>query len=381
MALPGAQIIILKISEWLVKPQMQHSLKIMRIFVPKSENINLSIYKSLIFPLLTTFDPERIHYFAMNTLRFACKIPGVKALLRGSFEVKSPKLERNVMGLHFKNPVGLAAGFDKNGVWIDELACLGFGFVEIGTVTPVPQDGNPKPRLFRLKKDEALINRMGFNNQGLAEVVENLKKRTSDIIVGGNLGKNKITPNEDALNDYIKGYQALVDHVDYFVVNVSSPNTPGLRELQEKKPLMEILNALQLENKTAKKPILLKIAPDLTNEQLDDIVEIVIKTQITGVIASNTTIDRDGLDTESQTLVEIGAGGLSGKPLRDRSTEVIKYLNQKGAGKFIIIGVGGIQTAADAREKLDAGASLVQVYSGFVYEGPAIAKNINLKLQ
>ncbi len=340
----------------------------------------LSIYKGLIFPILSKFDPEGIHYFAMNSLKFICKIPGAKSVLQAVFDVKKPSLERKVMGLTFKNPVGLAAGFDKNGVWIDELACLGFGFVEIGTVTPVPQDGNPQPRLFRLKEDSALINRMGFNNQGLEAVVENLKKRKSDIIVGGNLGKNKLTPNEDALSDYIKGYKALVAHVDYFVVNVSSPNTPGLRELQEKKPLMAILNALQIENQLAQKPILLKIAPDLSNEQLDDIVEIVLETKIEGIIASNTTIDRGGLKASTIEQEKIGAGGLSGKPLRSRSTEVIKYLNQKGAGKFIIIGVGGIETAADAQEKLDAGASLVQVYSGFVYEGPAIAKNINLNL-
>jgi dihydroorotate dehydrogenase len=341
----------------------------------------LSIYKSLTFPLLSRFDPEKIHYFAMNSLRFACKIPGVKRILSSIFEIKNPSLERKVMGLTFKNPVGLAAGFDKNGVWIDELACLGFGFVEIGTVTPVAQEGNPKPRLFRLKKDEALINRMGFNNDGLGAVVENLKGRKSDIIVGGNLGKNKVTPNEEALNDYIKGYQALVNHVDYFVVNVSSPNTPGLRELQEKGPLKAILIALLAENQSAKKPILLKIAPDLTDSQLDDIVEIVLETKIEGVIATNTTIDRSNLKSNENEVAEIGAGGLSGKPLGRRSTEVIKYLNQKAGNQFIIIGVGGIQTAADAQEKLDAGASLVQVYSGFVYEGPAIARNINKKLQ
>jgi dihydroorotate dehydrogenase len=341
----------------------------------------LSIYKRLVFPLLTKFDPEKIHYFAMNALKLACNIPGVKSVFTSLYEIKNKSLERKVMGLTFKNPLGLAAGFDKNGVWIDELATLGFGFVEIGTVTPKAQDGNPKPRLFRLKKDEALINRMGFNNDGLEAVVENLKKRKSDIIVGGNLGKNKITPNENALDDYLKGYKALVNHVDYFVVNVSSPNTPGLRELQEKGPLKAILNALQAVNQIAKKPILLKIAPDLTDSQLDDIVEIVLETKIEGVIATNTTIDRSNLITADNEVSEIGSGGLSGKPLAKRSTEVIKYLNQKGGKRFTIIGVGGVQTAADAQEKLDAGASLVQVYSGFVYEGPAIAKNINIKLQ
>jgi dihydroorotate dehydrogenase len=340
----------------------------------------LSIYKRLVFPLLTQFDPEKIHYAAMNFLKIACKIPGVKSVFSNLFEIKKSSLERKIMGLTFKNPVGLAAGFDKNGVWIDELATLGFGFVEIGTVTPVAQEGNPKPRLFRLKKDEALINRMGFNNDGLDEVVKNLKNRKSYIIVGGNLGKNKNTPNENALDDYLKGYKALVNLVDYFVVNVSSPNTPGLRELQEKGPLKAILNALQAENQNAKKPILLKIAPDLTNSQLDDIVEIVLETKIEGVIATNTTIDRSNLKSDENEITDIGAGGLSGKPLKAKSTEVIKYLNQKGGNQFIIIGVGGIQTAQDAQEKLDAGASLVQVYSGFVYEGPAIAKNINKNL-
>ncbi len=340
----------------------------------------MSFYKRFVFPLLTQFDPEKIHYFAMDTLRFACSIPGISNLLKTQFEVKDKSLNRNFLGLDFKNPVGLAAGFDKNALWIDELDCLGFGFIEIGTVTPKPQEGNPKPRLFRLKKDEALINRMGFNNGGVEEVVINLKKRNSKIIIGGNIGKNKLTENEDALNDYLIAFKGLADYVDYFVVNVSSPNTPGLRDLQEKEPLKKILVALQIENQKYNKPVLLKIAPDLTDSQLDDIVEIVTETRISGVIATNTTLSRADLKTDKITIENIGAGGLSGKPLKDRSTQVIKYLSQKSGGKFGIIGAGGIYTAQDAKEKLEAGASLVQVYSGFIYEGPAIAKNINKEL-
>ncbi|HLO45626.1 MAG TPA: quinone-dependent dihydroorotate dehydrogenase [Leadbetterella sp.] len=340
----------------------------------------MSFYKSLVFPILSKFDPEQMHYFAMDSLRFVCKIPGVKNLLKSRLEVKSPNLHRNFLGLDFKNPVGLAAGFDKNALWIDELDCLGFGFIEIGTVTPKPQDGNPKPRLFRLKKDEALINRMGFNNGGVEEVVKNLKKRNSKIIVGGNIGKNKITENEDALNDYLIAFRGLADYVDYFVVNVSSPNTPGLRDLQEKEPLKKILAALQLENQKYQKPVLLKIAPDLTDSQLDDIVEIVTETGIAGVIATNTTLSRANLITDATAVEAVGAGGLSGKPLKNRSTEVIRYLSQKSGGKFGIIGAGGIHTAQDAKEKLEAGAALVQVYSGFIYEGPSIAKNINKEL-
>ncbi len=340
----------------------------------------MSLYKNLVFPLLTKFDPERIHYFAMDCLKFACSIPGVKYLIKNNLEVKSDCLHRSFLGLDFKNPVGLAAGFDKNALWIDELDCLGFGFIEIGTVTPKPQDGNPKPRLFRLKKDEALINRMGFNNAGIKEVVKNLKKRNSKIIVGGNIGKNKLTENDDALSDYMIAFKGLAEYVDYFVVNVSSPNTPGLRDLQEKEPLKKILAALQIENQKHKKPVLLKIAPDLTDFQLDDIVEIVTETGIAGVIATNTTLSRADLQTDDKEVEKIGAGGLSGKPLKDRSTEVIKYLSQKSDGKFGIIGAGGIYNAQDAKEKLEAGASLVQVYSGFIYEGPAIAKNINKEL-
>ena len=288
-------------------------------------------------------------------------------------------LEREVFGIKFSNPVGLAAGFDKNGEYIEALSNLGFGFIEVGTVTPLPQPGNDKPRMFRLVEDSALINRMGFNNKGvdtLAERLRILRAKGSKIVIGGNIGKNKNTPNEEAVNDYIKCFDRLFDVVDYFVVNVSSPNTPGLRSLQEKGPLTDILNALQSRNNVngVVRPILLKIAPDLTNEQLDDIVEIVQETKIAGVIATNTTISREGLYSAANLKSE--AGGLSGKPLTKRSTEVIRYLADKSNRSFPIIGVGGIHTPEDAKEKLAAGASLIQVYTGFIYEGPAIVKNI-----
>ncbi len=317
---------------------------------------------------------------AFDMLRFAMRIPGMRALFKALYRVEHPSLEREVFGLKFKNPVGLAAGFDKDALLFDELGCLGFGFIEIGTVTPVPQDGNPTPRLFRLPADAALINRMGFNNRGAADAAERLKnRRKGSLIVGGNIGKNKATPNEDAVSDYLKCFDALYPYVDYFVVNVSSPNTPNLRELQEKEPLKALLNQLMDRNRTTAKPrpLLLKIAPDLTDSQLNDIVEIVAETGIDGVIATNTTIDRSRLKTASSEVEAIGAGGLSGKPLTDRSTEVIRYLHQHSAGAFPIIGVGGIASASDAREKLDAGAALVQVYSGFVYEGPGLPSRIN----
>jgi dihydroorotate dehydrogenase len=275
--------------------------------------------------------------------------------------------------------VGLAAGFDKDARWLGEMATLGFGFVEIGTVTPVSQPGNPKPRLFRLPQDNGIINRMGFNNGGMDEAVERLKQRPRGLLVGGNIGKNKVTPNEDAISDYEKCFEALHPHVDYFVVNVSSPNTPGLRELQEKEPLAKLLLALvqQNESKTAQRPIFLKIAPDLTNDQLDDIIALVTETQISGVIATNTTIERGGLKTSKPEIEAIGAGGLSGAPLRERSTEVIRYLHTHSDGAFPIIGVGGICSPQDALEKLEAGATLLQVYSGLVYAGPGLIKKIN----
>ena len=306
-------------------------------------------------------------------------IPGKLWTLRLLLKVKDARLEREVFGLKFDNPVGMAAGFDKDANLFDELASFGFGFVEIGTVTPLPQEGNPKPRLFRVKDDSGLINRMGFNNQGIEAAVARLRRRKTNIIIGGNIGKNKVTPNDEAVNDYEICFEKLFPYVDYFVVNVSSPNTPGLRDLQEKAPLTALLNRLQELNneKESRKPILLKIAPDLINDQLDDIIEIIATTKIDGVVATNTTIDRSGLKTDTNKVNAIGKGGLSGKPVRVRSTEVIKYLADKSNKAFPIIGVGGIHSAEDALEKLDAGATLLQLYTGFIYEGPSLVKRIN----
>jgi len=328
---------------------------------------------------LFLFNPELIHHITFKMIKLGGMIPGKLWSWRLIFKVKDTRLEREVFGLKFDNPVGLAAGFDKDAKLFDELASFGFGFVEIGTVTPLPQDGNPKPRLFRVKDDSGLINRMGFNNQGIEAVVASLRRKKSDIIIGGNIGKNKDTPNEEAANDYAICFEKLFPYVDYFAVNVSSPNTPGLRDLQEKAPLTSLLNSLQeLNNKKDKrKPILLKIAPDLTDEQLDDIIAIVADTKIDGVIATNTTIDRSSLKTAKNKVEAIGNGGLSGKPVRLRSTQVIKYLADKSNRAFPIIGVGGIHSAEDALEKLDAGATLLQVYTGFIYEGPSLVKRIN----
>jgi dihydroorotate dehydrogenase len=331
-------------------------------------------------PVFFQFDPEKVHHFVTEKLKwFNDYFPFGKIILRSSFAVNIKGLEREVFGIKFRNPVGLAAGFDKNGEYIEALSNLGFGFIEVGTVTPLPQPGNDKPRMFRLTDDSAIINRMGFNNKGVDTLAERLRlqrERDPDIVIGGNIGKNKNTPNEEAVNDYLKCFERLYEVVDYFVVNVSSPNTPGLRALQEKGPLTEILNALQAKNhsNTIFRPILLKIAPDLSNEQLDDIVEIVRETKIAGVIATNTTVDRNGLYTPENVANE--AGGLSGKPLSVRSTEVIRYLSEKSNRSFPIIGVGGIHSPEDAKEKLDAGASLIQLYTGFIYEGPGIVKRI-----
>jgi dihydroorotate dehydrogenase len=337
------------------------------------------MYKSILKPVFFLFDPEKIHHFVFKAIKFICYIPGVPGLIRGMYSVNDPRLERKLFGLTFPNPVGLAAGFDKDAKLFDELGYYGFGFIEIGTLTPKAQPGNDKPRMFRLPEDEGLINRMGFNNGGAAEAAERLKKRKSRIIVGGNIGKNKVTPNEDAVSDYEKCFELLFEHVDYFVVNVSSPNTPGLRELQDKEPLTKLLlHVKELNNKKPNpRPLLLKIAPDLSNEQLDDIIAIMNETKIDGLIATNTTISRKNLKTSPSRLAEIGAGGLSGKPLTTRSTEVIRYLCSRSGNSFPVIAVGGIHTAADAKEKLDAGASLVQVYTGFIYEGPGIVKRIN----
>ncbi|MEO1261823.1 MAG: quinone-dependent dihydroorotate dehydrogenase [Bacteroidota bacterium] len=338
------------------------------------------MYKLLLKPILFLFPAEKAHHLTVNLLKFTLTIPLIGWVFRKIYEVKDSRLERRVFGLNFPNPVGLAAGFDKDGKSFKAMSALGFGFIEIGTVTPVGQAGNPQPRLFRLPKDGGLINRMGFNNEGVEAMVGRLKSgRPKNLIVGGNIGKNKVTPNNEAVRDYSICFESLFPHVDYFVVNVSSPNTPGLRELQEKEPLTALLTHLQNLNKQkpAPKPILLKIAPDLTNEQLDDILEIVQNTKLDGIIATNTTIDRSGLSTPQQVVQEIGNGGLSGAPLANRSTEVIRYLHQKSNGQVTIIGVGGIDSAADALDKLAAGASLVQVYSGLVYAGPGLVKSIN----
>ncbi|MFT5861106.1 MAG: dihydroorotate dehydrogenase [Flavobacteriaceae bacterium] len=337
-----------------------------------------AMYK-LIRSILFLFDPEKVHYSTAKMMRIALSIPGMKSIWSKRYRVKDDRLKRELFGLTFDNPVGLAAGFDKNASMFNDLAYCGFGFIEIGTITPLGQPGNDKPRLFRVKADQGIINRMGFNNEGVDAAVENLKKRKTDLIIGGNIGKNKLTPNDEAAEDYVKSFIKLYPHVDYFVVNVSSPNTPNLRSLQEKEPLMNLLKTLQEVNDTfeKQKPILLKIAPDLTDEQLDDIIEIITVLKVDGVIATNTTISRENLKTDNKTLESIGAGGLSGKPVGKRSTEVIRYLSEKSNKAFPIIGVGGIHSVADAMEKLDAGADLLQVYTGFIYEGPKLLKRIN----
>ena len=338
------------------------------------------MYRLLLRPIFFLFEPEKAHHLVTGLFKFMMKIPGKRWVFESIYKVEDKRLEKELFGLKFPNPVGLAAGFDKQASFYNEFSALGFGFIEIGTITPKPQDGNPKPRMFRLPKDEGLINRMGFNNGGLEMARKNLQNRDPNFIIGGNIGKNKITPNENAIDDYLECFRGLHDLVDYFVVNVSSPNTPGLRELQDKAPLLRILNALKEENTKipTSRPILLKIAPDLTDSQLDDIVDIVAESKIDGVIATNTTISREGLNSSKELLAE--AGGLSGKPVRERSTEVIKYLHQKSNGSFPIVGVGGIHSAEDAIEKLNAGASLVQVYTGFIYEGPALISRINKAL-
>ena len=334
------------------------------------------MYHKLVRPILFLFDPEKVHYFSFFMIKVLSAIPGVSFIIRSLYQVKHPSLEREVFGLKSPNPVGLAAGFDKNAVLYKQLSNFGFGFIEIGTLTPKAQPGNPKKRLFRLLEDQAIINRMGFNNEGVDDAVKRLKKN-SNILIGGNIGKNKITPNEEAVNDYIYCFNALFDVVDYFVVNVSSPNTPNLRALQDKEPLTHLLATLKELNdkKEQSKPILLKIAPDLTNEQLIDIVDIVTTVKIDGVIATNTTLERSNLASSPEVTAE--AGGLSGKPLSKRSTEVIRFLVKESNNAFPIIGVGGIHSPEDALEKLDAGAALIQLYTGFVYEGPAAVRNIN----
>jgi len=335
------------------------------------------MYKAIIRPILFCFDPEKVHHFTFSLIRNISRLPGFTGLFKSMYLIEDKKLERKLFGLTFKNPVGLAAGFDKDAKLYNELSNFGFGFIEIGTLTPKPQEGNPKKRLFRLKEDSAIINRMGFNNGGVVEAVERLK-RNKGVLIGGNIGKNKLTPNENAVEDYKICFETLFDYVDYFVVNVSSPNTPNLRALQDKEPLTNLLKALQVLNfqKPKTKPILLKIAPDLADEQLLDIIDIVAITKIDGVISTNTTISRDGLNSDNKSEI----GGLSGKPLTKRSTEVIRFLAEKSNKAFTIIGVGGIHSAEDALEKLEAGADLLQLYTGFIYEGPKLIKDINKAL-
>jgi len=337
------------------------------------------MYKLFIRPLLFLFQAETIHDIVFLQLRFSRFIPGFKALLRYLFRIKDQRLVTRLWGLEFPNPVGLAAGLDKDADVFDLFGYMGFGFVEIGTVTPRAQPGNPKPRIFRIEDDHALINRMGFNNKGVDVVVNHLRWIKRDVIIAGNIGKNKVTPNEEAINDYEICFEKLHPHVDFFIVNISSPNTPNLRELQDKEPLNQLLKRLKYLNmqKEIQRPIILKIAPDLSNEQLDTIIEIVQANEICGIAATNTTISREGLSCDPEPF---GYGGLSGKPLKDRATEVIRYIAQKTGGKLPIIGVGGIMTPEDALEKLDAGASLVQLYTGFIYEGPALVREINKKI-
>lgn len=340
------------------------------------------MYKQLLRPIFFSFDPEKIHHFTFSLVKFTSKIPGFKSIYKSLYVVEDPKLERKLFGLTFKNPVGLAAGFDKNAVLYNELANFGFGFIEIGTVTPKAQAGNPKKRLFRLKDDQGIINRMGFNNEGLHTAIEQLKKNKGKLIIGGNIGKNTDTLPEDYTKDYLECFNALHPYVDYFVLNVSCPNVGSHAKLNDKDYLEELIGAVQQANKTfdTQKPIVLKIAPDLNNAQLDEIIELVKATNLDGVIASNTSMDRSGLKASPELLERIGNGGLSGQPVKEKSTAVIKYLSEKSNKAFPIIGVGGIHSAKDALEKIDAGADLVQIYTGFIYEGPSLIKRINKAL-
>lgn len=340
------------------------------------------MYKKLIRPILFLFDPEKVHYFTFSLIRFLCKTPFVASLFRSIYQVRDKKLERNLFGLTFQNPVGLAAGFDKNAVLYNELANFGFGFIEIGTVTPKGQVGNPKKRLFRLKDDQGIINRMGFNNDGVEEAIKNLKKNKHKVIIGGNIGKNTATEPKDYTRDYLEVFKELHPFVDYFVLNVSCPNVGSHAKLNDKDYLLELITACQKENNIfkIKKPILLKIAPDLNNHQLDEIIELVAETNIDGVIASNTSTTRDHLKASKELLEQIGNGGVSGQPIKNQSTKVIKYLANNSNKAFPIIGVGGIHSAKDALEKIEAGADLVQIYTGFIYEGPSLIRKINKAL-
>lgn len=336
------------------------------------------MYKSIIRPILFKFDPEDVHHFTFSLL----KNFGFFTRLFFQKPIEDKRLEREVFGLKFKNPVGLAAGFDKNAVLYNELADLGFGFVEIGTVTPKAQPGNPKKRLFRLIEDGGIINRMGFNNEGLEAAIQQLKKNKHKIIIGGNIGKNTATAPENYTEDYVECFKGLHPYVDYFVLNVSCPNVSSHAKLEDADYLKELITEIQKINhqQPKPKPVLLKIAPDLNENQLDEIVDLVAETKIDGVVACNTSVNREGLKTSKERLIEIGNGGLSGKPVRERSTEVIRYLSEKSNKSFPIIGVGGIHSAEDALEKIEAGATLVQLYTGFIYEGPNLINEINLKL-
>ncbi len=340
------------------------------------------MYHRVIRPLLFLFKPEFIHSVVFSILKIVRVIPGLPGIVSSLYTVKNEWLEREVFGIKFSNPVGLAAGLDKDADVFEMFGKMGFGFVEVGTVTPLEQPGNIKPRLFRLIEDKGLINRMGFNNKGVLLMANKLKNRKSNVIIGGNIGKNKLTDNDKAIDDYLICLETLQEYVDYFVVNVSSPNTPNLRQLQEKEPLTNLLSSLKERNRKFKipKPILLKIAPDITNNQLDDIIEIVQNTGIDGIVATNTTIERDNLKTQAEQIDRIGSGGLSGAPVKNRSTEIIRYIYEATNGKIPIIGVGGIMSPEDAIEKLDAGASLIQLYTGFIYEGPSLVKKINNSL-
>jgi len=343
------------------------------------------MYKSLLRPLFFSFDPEKIHHFTFKLVKLTSKIPGMTSVFRRLYVVEDKQLQRNLFGLTFKNPVGLAAGFDKNAVLYNELANFGFGFIEIGTVTPKGQAGNPKKRLFRLKDDQGIINRMGFNNEGLEAAITQLKQNKGQLIIGGNIGKNTDTAPEDYTRDYLECFNGLHPYVDYFVLNVSCPNVGSHAKLTDKDYLLELISEVQKANEELsgraqsrpKKPILLKIAPDLNTIQLDEIIEIIKVTKLDGVIATNTSVDRTGLKTSTERLEAIGNGGLSGQPIKEKSTKVIKYLAEKSNKAFPIIGVGGIHSAEDALEKLEAGADLVQIYTGFIYEGPRLIKQIN----
>ena len=340
------------------------------------------MYKLIIRPFLFLFDPEKIHYITFSLIRFLCKVPFMALIFRGLYKIEDKRLERKLFGITFKNPVGLAAGFDKNAVLFNELANFGFGFIEIGTVTPKGQEGNPKKRLFRLKEDNGIINRMGFNNDGLEIAIEQLKKNKGKLIIGGNIGKNTQTSSELYTRDYELCFKGLHPYVDYFVLNVSCPNVGSHAKLNDKSYLIELILAIQKLNnqEIIQKPILLKIAPDLNNNQLDEIIELVAETKIDGVIASNTSTTRDRLKASNHLLKEIGNGGLSGQPIKELSTRVIKYLAQNSNKAFPIIGVGGIHSAEDALDKIEAGADLVQIYTGFIYEGPGLIKQINKAL-